>query len=180
VCIHLYILLDEICFPPYELQLSPNSITSILSEMPTSFEQKKTGTCWKNVYNQKRFVCRTPIETDLAGLWQVSDFLCRRLVCNSDGRFGKKENDSIRFSVTNDSIRFNSIRFTAMSESPSTVHTKGFGLWSWSCWTSQPKPVPWPAGPHCNRATNCLCRSEWRHWRECEPWWHDISAQWCT
>ena len=42
----------------------------------------------------------------------------------------KKENDSIRVSATNESIRFNSIRFTALSESPSTVHTRGSGLWS--------------------------------------------------
>jgi len=49
---------------------------------------------------------------------------------NSDGRFGKKENDSIRFSATTESIRFNSIRFTALSEPPSTVHTRGSGLWS--------------------------------------------------
>jgi len=49
---------------------------------------------------------------------------------SSDGRFGKKENDSIRVSSTNESIRFNSIRFTALSESPLTVHTRGSGLWS--------------------------------------------------
>jgi len=35
---------------------------------------------------------------------------------SSDGRFGKNENDSIRF--------------TALSELPSTVHTRGSGLWS--------------------------------------------------
>jgi len=51
-------------------------------------------------------------------------------VDDSDGRFGKKENDSIRLSATNESIRFNSIGFTALSESPSTVHTRGSGLWS--------------------------------------------------
>jgi len=54
------------------------------------------------------------------------------LVVTSDGRFGKKRKrfDSIRVSATNELIRFNSIRFTALSESPSTVHTRGSGLWS--------------------------------------------------
>ena len=37
---------------------------------------------------------------------------------------------TIRFSATNESIRFNSIPFTALSESPSTVHPRGSGLWS--------------------------------------------------
>jgi len=40
------------------------------------------------------------------------------------------EKKMIRFSATNESIRFNSIGFTALSESPSTVHTRGSGLWS--------------------------------------------------
>ena len=38
------------------------------------------------------------------------------VISSSDGRFGKKENDSIRF--------------VALSEPPSTVHTRGSGLWS--------------------------------------------------
>jgi len=49
-------------------------------------------------------------------------------VRSSDGRFGKKENDSIRFSATNKLIRFSSIHVIALSESPSTIHTKGSGL----------------------------------------------------
>jgi len=56
----------------------------------------------------------------------------------SNGRFGKKENDSIRFESVPQTSRFDSIRFTALSESPSTVHTRGSGLWS-----EAPGPVHW-------------------------------------
>jgi len=83
--------------------------------------------------------------------------------------------DSIQCHKWIDSIQFDSIRCSVRT--PYTVHTKGSRLWSWSCWTSPPKP--WLTGPHCNRAANCLCRTEWRHWRECEPW-RDLAAQWCT
>ena len=41
----------------------------------------------------------------------VWDYAGELLPESSDGRFGKKENDSIRFSAINESIRFNSIRF---------------------------------------------------------------------
>jgi len=60
----------------------------------------------------------------------IKGWVCFDAVANSDGRFGQKENDSIRVSATNESIRFNSIQFTALSKSPSTVHTRGSGLWS--------------------------------------------------
>ena len=36
----------------------------------------------------------------------------------------------IRFESVPQTSRFDSIRFTALSESPSTVHTRGSGLWS--------------------------------------------------
>jgi len=47
-------------------------------------------------------------------------------------------------------IQFDSIHCSIRT--PSTVHTRGSGLWSWSCCTSPPKP--WPTGPHCNTAAN--------------------------
>jgi len=62
-------------------------------------------------------------------LWNTRSYRIITVI-TSDGRFGKKENDSIRFNSVPQTSRFNSIRFTAVSESPSTVHTRGSGLWS--------------------------------------------------
>jgi len=57
---------------------------------------------------------------------QPNQFISESSRAESDAAFRVVMGDSTK-------KRFNSIRSTALPETPSTVHTRGYGLWSWSC-----------------------------------------------
>jgi len=91
--------------------------------------------------------------------WWLTDRMTKTLSCSQccEGsvwrwaiRQERKRFDSIQCHKRVDLIQFDWIHCSI--DSP---HQR---FRSWSCWTSPPKS--WPAGRHCNRAANCLCRSK--------------------